>query len=186
MMAEFYFLRHGETDWNLTGQLIGHIDKPLNDTGRSQALAWQSTVQNLPITHVYYSDLLRAAETAQILSVNQPWQLVPKTEWRSPNFGSNHGLTHVQIEQAYAANPEAYKPSADGYFYALDGETADVFHDRIANALNALLAQPSTQKMLIVSHREAFRACVRHLNVDIEAVRPKNCQPYHFYQQNGA
>jgi probable phosphoglycerate mutase len=32
-----YYIRHGETDWNVAGRLQGGIDTPLNDLGRTQA-----------------------------------------------------------------------------------------------------------------------------------------------------
>ena len=34
-----YFLRHGETEWNVTGRLQGQRDVPLNGRGRDQATA---------------------------------------------------------------------------------------------------------------------------------------------------
>ena len=172
----FYFLRHGETDWNLTGQLQGHVDVPLNNTGRAQALAWQPTVQNLPISYVYHSDLCRATETAEILSANTNWQLTPLPQLRAPNFGSNHGLTHTQIEKTYHANPSAYKISQDGFFYALDGETADVFDTRISQALEGLLINKLSASFLIVSHGETFKTILRHLKANgTEVQRPQNC-----------
>jgi probable phosphoglycerate mutase len=32
-----YYIRHGETDWNVVGRLQGHQDVPLNARGRAQA-----------------------------------------------------------------------------------------------------------------------------------------------------
>ena len=33
----FYFLRHGQTDWNAEGRFQGHADVPLNEVGLAQA-----------------------------------------------------------------------------------------------------------------------------------------------------
>ncbi|MEM8534585.1 MAG: histidine phosphatase family protein, partial [Chloroflexota bacterium] len=36
-MTIFYLIRHGETEWNVTGRWQGHMDIPLNDVGLAQA-----------------------------------------------------------------------------------------------------------------------------------------------------
>ena len=36
--SPFYFLRHGQTDWNLQHKLMGNQDVELNEAGREQAI----------------------------------------------------------------------------------------------------------------------------------------------------
>jgi probable phosphoglycerate mutase len=45
----FYFLRHGETDWNLEHRAMGSQDIPLNDRGVSQGLNAAELLKNEPI-----------------------------------------------------------------------------------------------------------------------------------------
>jgi probable phosphoglycerate mutase len=37
VLPTIYYIRHGETDWNVEGRLQGHQDVPLNVRGRAQA-----------------------------------------------------------------------------------------------------------------------------------------------------
>ena len=68
---EIYFLRHGQTNYNLKGIVQGQeVDEPLNGTGENQALMTgnhlKKTVQSFD--SVYCSPLLRAKKTAQIIN----------------------------------------------------------------------------------------------------------------------
>ena len=62
-------IRHGETAWNVDTRLQGHLDIPLNDTGRRQArhLA-RALLGRQPIDAIVSSDLSRALETARIVA----------------------------------------------------------------------------------------------------------------------
>ena len=71
----FYFVRHGETDWNAERRLQGQLDIPLNDVGRLQSAQSGSTLSGLiaagrkaPAHFAFISSpLSRARETMEIL-----------------------------------------------------------------------------------------------------------------------
>lgn len=62
-----YLTRHGRTHWNELGRFQGHTDVPLDAVGRAQARALAQTLVGR-IDAVIASDLLRASETARIVT----------------------------------------------------------------------------------------------------------------------
>jgi len=67
-MKNIYLVRHGQTDWNVQERWQGITDNPLNETGRGQAREVAKEVSKIKIDHIFSSDLIRAVETAQIIS----------------------------------------------------------------------------------------------------------------------
>src|SRR5438067_11542 len=64
----FYYLRHGETDWNREHRAQGHNDIPLNETGVAQAYAAVPALARCGIATVCTSPLARARRTAEIVN----------------------------------------------------------------------------------------------------------------------
>jgi len=60
----FYFLRHGETDWNRDGRVMGRSDVPLNARGRDQAAHAARRLASVGIGSIWCSPLGRCRETA--------------------------------------------------------------------------------------------------------------------------
>lgn len=71
---QIYLVRHGETDWNTKGILMGQADIPLNTTGIQQAEALRDEIaqRGLEFDAVYASPLQRTAKTAQIIAPDSP------------------------------------------------------------------------------------------------------------------
>lgn len=64
-----WWLRHGESTWNVAGREQGHTaHPPLTDRGRSQAAVAAEQLTGLGITRVLASPLARAQQTAQIVA----------------------------------------------------------------------------------------------------------------------
>ena len=67
-MPTLLLIRHGETDWNRSGQVMGNQPIPLNQTGEQQARACADMLAHTPIAGIFTSPVLRAVQTAEIVS----------------------------------------------------------------------------------------------------------------------
>jgi broad specificity phosphatase PhoE len=86
----FYFLRHGETDWNRRRVMQGHTDIALNDAGIRQAQDVAPAVAKLPIKTICASPLSRARRTAEIVNVNNA-PLIVIDALKECGFGVHEG-----------------------------------------------------------------------------------------------
>ncbi|MCH1939400.1 histidine phosphatase family protein [Holdemania massiliensis] len=89
-----YFVRHGKTMFNTTGQIQGWSDTPLTEAGETQADATGRGLKDISFIAAYTSDLGRARATAQrILAQNeQPVpQLIELTGLREWGYGGYEG-----------------------------------------------------------------------------------------------
>ncbi len=87
----FWFLRHGETDWNAQGISQGNVDIPLNATGIAQARAAAEKLRNRGIATIVASPLSRARVTAEFVgeALGLPVALDP--DLREVSFGVQEG-----------------------------------------------------------------------------------------------
>lgn len=68
-MAPIWWLRHGESTWNVAGREQGHLaHPPLTDRGRDQARAAAERLAGRGITRILSSPLTRAQQTAEIVA----------------------------------------------------------------------------------------------------------------------
>ena len=63
-----YIVRHGQTDYNVTGRFAGRLDIPLNDVGINEAYEVKNKLNGIKFDKVYSSPLSRALETAKIIT----------------------------------------------------------------------------------------------------------------------
>src|SRR4249920_2495819 len=61
-----WLVRHGETEWSISGQHTGSTDIPLTPEGRLQASAIGKLLAGRRFDHVFSSPMLRAHETARL------------------------------------------------------------------------------------------------------------------------
>lgn len=98
-----YFLRHGETDWNLAHRLQGDTDIGLNDTGRRQARRHAQVMANLGEDWAGFdfavSPMLRTRETFEIMRGELGIDVEPRldTRLREGSFGRWEGWTWAEV-----------------------------------------------------------------------------------------
>ena len=95
IQKQFFYVRHGQTEWNLIGKLQGCSNVPLNDTGRAQALEASLKLADAPVAAIYCSPLQRARDTAGIINQTLKCPIIELEGLRECNFGSHEGsFTH--------------------------------------------------------------------------------------------
>ena len=95
----FYFIRHGETDWNTEKRVQGREDIPLNGKGRAQAAVLAETLRPVPFSYVFSSPLSRAYETARMIAACHPGaKLLTDPLLLERDFGNISGTTAAERE----------------------------------------------------------------------------------------
>jgi probable phosphoglycerate mutase len=155
----FYFLRHGETDWNLAHRLQGHSDTRLNPTGIAQARAAIAPLRGCAIATVCTSPLARARETAEIINADLRRPLVVIDALKECGYGVREGALR---------GGDWFGAWRRGVTTPDGAETYEGFIARALGGLNTALAQPGP--VLIVAHAGVYWAVQRHARLDPSAL----------------
>lgn len=94
---EIWLIRHGDTDWSLSGQHTGSTDVPLTSRGRDQARALASMLATRHFDLVLTSPLSRATETCRLAGLGKKAHTA--VELREWNYGIYEGRSTVDIQR---------------------------------------------------------------------------------------
>lgn len=95
--GELWLVRHGETEWSLSGAHTGRTDIPLTDCGRKRAEDIGRHLARRPFSLVLTSPLSRALETCRIAGYGEAAQI--DTNLREWDYGVYEGKTTSSIRQ---------------------------------------------------------------------------------------
>ncbi len=155
-------LRHGKTEWNLSGRWQGQAaDTPLTELGRQQARIVAGRLCSYPIRAIYSSDLLRAFETAEIIGqALGGLPVIAEPALRESDIGAWTGLTWDEITVRYPVEVAAMYAGQE--VRRGGGETYGELQARLAAVAEAIVARHPGQTVLVVSHGAALRSLVAH------------------------
>ncbi len=161
----FYFVRHGETDWNRDYLYQGQNDVPLNEMGVLQAQE-RANSSFSGITEVFTSPLLRAKSTAEIIRERHPHiekiVEVPELMECKSEESARYVLGLKNVEKM----PSFEKVVGNK-------ESPQEFIDRIKNGLELVLRAASSDRPLIVAHGGVCVAICKVLGIGF--FRTPNC-----------
>lgn len=153
-MFEIYFVRHGETEWNLKGILQGSKNSHLTEKGKEQAYKLRDKLEGTHFEGIYTSPLKRASETAEILRGHRDEEFYIVDELKEMSFGEMEGIPKSEFQakepKAYDNlwnNPQNYNPESFGgeRFQDVDKRAMDFMKKLVEN-------HPEGGKFLVVSH----------------------------------
>lgn len=166
-MRPFYLIRHGETDWNRKlRKLQGHSDIPLNDFGIEQAKNLAPLLTPFKINRLISSDLSRASETAQLLSVGLVSVTHPietTADLREIKLGEAEGKTLQEVDDLYGMDLRRNWSSFDHQFEDLrfpSGESRKEVLHRIQVCLHRFLDLYPSDILAFVAHGYLIRSLV--------------------------
>ncbi len=164
-------IRHGETTWNVDTRIQGHLDIPLNSTGRRQAERLAQALADEPITAIYASDLTRAWETAQYLGRQLTMDVTREEGLRERGFGDFEGKTFAEIEALLPDQSLRWR-KRDPEFAPAGGESLLALRSRVVAAAERRAAEHPGELIALVGHGGVmdvlYRAATR---LDIQAPR---------------
>jgi broad specificity phosphatase PhoE len=172
-----YYIRHGETDWNVTGRLQGRRDVPLNALGRAQAAHCGEILRDLfgctgrnPADFDYVSSPLgRARETMELV---RPALDLPPDGYRAEpqlaeiSFGDWEGFT---IAQLHTRDPKriAAREQDKWHFVPPGGESYEMVSARVRDWYKGLV-----RDTVAVAHGGTARALIAYLGIAKPAAAP--------------
>ncbi len=160
-MEEVYLVRHGETEWNLTGRRQGQLDSPLSESGMMEVQRTAKRIESLPVDGVFSSPLGRAISTAQTYAHALDQAITALDDLRELDHGDMAGMTNEEIERAFPG--ELARRSRGKYEWRFpNGESYADADLRAASALRQV-AESGSSRPLVVTHEMIARMLLLNL-----------------------
>ncbi|WP_026760344.1 MULTISPECIES: alpha-ribazole phosphatase [Selenomonas] len=155
-MTKVIFIRHGQTEWNVTGRYQGQSDVKLTEEGKKQA---EKLADNFPVAKVdaiYASDLCRAMVTAETIAKKFGLKVQAEPAFRELSFGDWEGLTYQQIVDRWEEAMANFLQHPD-ILEIPGGESFPAVQQRAMKRLNELIEKHDGQTIVVVAHGAVLR-----------------------------
>lgn len=169
MKRDFYFFRHGETDYNVEKRVQGWLDIPLNNNGIAQAHELAKKLLNVKFDCIYSSPLSRALKTAEIVCDKNPTKIIIEDGLKERNLGAFSGKI-VRMSDASPDTPIdmntdiVYVPLAllmNDDFVPGNGESYNMMAKRVRDTMIKIATNTDAQTIGIATHGGFIKSLVK-------------------------
>lgn len=156
MLCEIILVVHALTEWNLAGRCQGHVDTPLCEQGRKDALASALRLEHEHINAIYTSDLRRALETGQDLARLKCLPICMDQRLREGRWASQ------ERTDEYPTLP----------FFA-EVEDREAVKTRMIRAMTEIACRHGGERIVVVSHAGPVKQFVQYIRFLTEDPFPR-------------
>lgn len=173
-MRNLYFVRHGQTIWNVENKICGATDIALTEEGHRQAeeLGEEIRRQGVKADVILYSPLIRAADTARHISeiTGIPARVEPRL--KEQNFGKYESTPR---------NGKEFQDAKRQFIFGYEGgESMFRLAQRIYNLLDEIRDDKEERTYILVAHNGIARVVNSYFhemtNEEYASFGIKNCQ----------
>nr|MDO4976607.1 histidine phosphatase family protein [Eubacteriales bacterium] len=173
-MGCLYFVRHGQSEWNVADKICGSTDSPLTELGHKQAIETGKAIldQGIKANYIIYSPLSRAMDTA--LHISEMTGIPAKAEPRimEQNFGKWEGTS--------PRNSLEFRKDKTNFINSFgNGESMFRMAQRIYNVIDEIIADED-HTYIMVAHNGIARFVNSYFhnmeNQEFADFSVKNCQ----------
>ncbi|MFJ7353838.1 histidine phosphatase family protein [Phyllobacterium sp. NPDC097923] len=143
---EIYLVRHGQTEWSLSGQHTGRTDMPLTAAGEAAARTLAGRLQGLAFSAIWSSPSQRASKTCALAGFGDA--RVIKDDLAEWDYGTYEGIT----TKAILAERPGWQLFRDGCPGGESAADVGARADRIIHAIRA-----ANDRILIFSSSHFLR-----------------------------
>lgn len=175
----FFFLRHGETQYNLERRFQGSVDVPLNQTGVNQARRAAELLSGKNFTRIVSSPANRVLKTVSFTAEATGVPIHVDSDLMEFNVGSLEGRDIVETKRAHGLNEH------DSFMTILpvDADKWPEFVPRICASVRRWTDKHSDETVLVAAHGLVFRALT--IALAGEHLVSQNAEPY-FFEPTGS
>jgi len=161
-----YLTRHGETEWNEKKLIQGHTDISLNTKGKEQAKLLGKQLKDIDFDVVFSSDLLRAANSAEIIFKEKEMKVIKIKALRERFFGRFEGKSLDEMRKAFGEVMLVTKEKQKK-LKIYDVENDEEIIIRLIPFMKKTAKQYIAKKILMVTHGGLLRAFLSYVNYEV-------------------